>query len=105
VHRIELDRTVPIGFAARIDSGMNPILILTLASHYMYPSAQRLFTSNPLASLRTAFSTMSARTLDINTKLTFHNGHTMPQLGFGVYKSERGVCEKSIATALEAGYR
>jgi diketogulonate reductase-like aldo/keto reductase len=48
---------------------------------------------------------MSAQKLDINTKLTFHNGHTMPQLGFGVYKSERGVCEKSIATALEAGYR
>ncbi|GHJ86792.1 hypothetical protein NliqN6_3194 [Naganishia liquefaciens] len=48
---------------------------------------------------------MSAQKLSIETKLTFHNGNTMPQLGFGVYKSERGVCEKSIATALEAGYR
>ena len=54
---------------------------------------------------RRLYSVMSAQKLSLQTKLSFHNGHTMPQLGFGVYKSERGVCEKSIATALEAGYR
>lgn len=54
---------------------------------------------------RRSYSIMSAQKLSLQTKLSSHNGHTMPQLGFGVYKSERGVCEKSIATALEAGYR
>ncbi|KAJ9119567.1 hypothetical protein QFC22_003276 [Naganishia vaughanmartiniae] len=48
---------------------------------------------------------MSSPKLTLDTKLTFHNGDTMPQLGFGVYKSERDICEKSIATALDAGYR
>ncbi len=66
---------------------------------------------------------MSAE-LSIKSVFKLHTGNSMPKLGFGahnvayslpleslnwysagVYKSERHVCENSIATAIECGYR
>lgn len=37
--------------------------------------------------------------------LTFHDGHRIPQLGYGVYKVESDVAADVTARAFEAGYR
>lgn len=37
--------------------------------------------------------------------LTFHDGHRIPQLGYGVYKVEPDVAADVTARAFEAGYR
>jgi 2,5-diketo-D-gluconate reductase A len=37
--------------------------------------------------------------------LTFHDGNTIPQLGYGVWQVEDDVAEKVVAQAFEAGYR
>ncbi|WP_226345991.1 aldo/keto reductase [Agilicoccus flavus] len=37
--------------------------------------------------------------------LTFHDGHTIPQLGYGVWQVEDDVAEKVVGLALDAGYR
>lgn len=37
--------------------------------------------------------------------LSFNDGNTIPQLGYGVYKVENDVAEKTVAQALEVGYR
>jgi len=44
---------------------------------------------------------------ELTLKSTFklHTGRTMPILGFGVWDSPRTVTAKSIATAIEVGYR
>ncbi|MCI9890046.1 aldo/keto reductase [Micrococcales bacterium 31B] len=36
---------------------------------------------------------------------TLNDGHTMPQVGYGVWQVEDAVAEKTVAQALEAGYR
>jgi len=38
-------------------------------------------------------------------RLTFNNGVTVPQLGFGVYKVDAADTERVVSEALEAGYR
>ena len=38
-------------------------------------------------------------------ELTFSNGDTMPALGLGTWKSEKGEVGKAVLTAIEAGYR
>lgn len=37
--------------------------------------------------------------------LSFNDGNTIPQLGFGVYQVEDAVAEKTVDEALEVGYR
>jgi 2,5-diketo-D-gluconate reductase A len=37
--------------------------------------------------------------------LPFHDGHTIPQLGFGVFRVEPGQTERIVTDALEVGYR
>ncbi|WP_447950002.1 aldo/keto reductase [Microbacterium aurum] len=37
--------------------------------------------------------------------LTLNDGHTIPQLGFGVFKVDPAETERIVADALEAGYR
>ncbi|WP_066287012.1 aldo/keto reductase [Arthrobacter sp. B6] len=37
--------------------------------------------------------------------LTFNDGHTIPQLGYGVWQVEDGVAEKVVRQAFEAGFR
>jgi 2,5-diketo-D-gluconate reductase A len=37
--------------------------------------------------------------------LPFHDGHRIPQLGFGVYRVDPGQAERVVTDALEAGYR
>lgn len=37
--------------------------------------------------------------------VTFHDGHTIPQLGYGVWQVEDDVAERVVGQALEAGYR
>ncbi|WP_415856701.1 aldo/keto reductase [Sinomonas sp. G460-2] len=37
--------------------------------------------------------------------LTFHDGHTIPQLGYGVWQVEDDVAERVVGEAFEAGYR
>ncbi|MFI6574207.1 aldo/keto reductase [Nocardiopsis sp. NPDC050513] len=37
--------------------------------------------------------------------VTLNDGHTMPQLGFGVWQVSDDDAQKAVATALEAGYR
>src|SRR4029453_14889903 len=37
--------------------------------------------------------------------LTFNDGNTIPQLGYGVWQVEDGVAEKVVRQAFEAGYR
>ncbi|KAI0177396.1 NADP-dependent oxidoreductase domain-containing protein [Pestalotiopsis sp. NC0098] len=41
----------------------------------------------------------------ITDTLALSNSQTIPQLGFGVYKSPPEVCEQSCLAALECGYR
>ncbi len=44
--------------------------------------------------------------LSIDSKVKLNDGHTIPQLGFGVWQVRSGrTCEVAVATALEAGYR
>ena len=44
--------------------------------------------------------------LTIETKLTFNDGHLIPQLGLGVWQIRAGkTCETAVLAALEAGYR
>ena len=38
-------------------------------------------------------------------RLTFNDGNTIPQLGYGVWQVENEVAEKVVGLALEAGYR
>lgn len=38
-------------------------------------------------------------------KLTFNDGRTIPQLGYGVWKVKDDVAEKVVSLAFEAGYR
>lgn len=37
--------------------------------------------------------------------LTFHDGHTIPQLGYGVWQVEDDVAHRVVGLALDAGYR
>jgi 2,5-diketo-D-gluconate reductase A len=37
--------------------------------------------------------------------ITLNDGHTIPQLGFGVFKVDPGETERIVSDALEAGYR
>lgn len=37
--------------------------------------------------------------------LTLNDGHTIPQLGYGVFKVDPGETERLVSTALEVGYR
>ena len=42
----------------------------------------------------------------IDTKITLNDGHTVPQLGLGVWQTRAGKsCETAVLAALEAGYR
>src|SRR5262245_27551989 len=44
--------------------------------------------------------------LTMETKLTLNDGHSIPQLGLGVWQSRAGAtCEAAVLAALEAGYR
>jgi diketogulonate reductase-like aldo/keto reductase len=44
--------------------------------------------------------------LTIETKLTLNDGHSIPQLGLGVWQTRAGAtCEAAVLAALEAGYR
>lgn len=40
-----------------------------------------------------------------NQKLQLHDGHSIPQLGFGVWQVESDVAEDVVAKALQVGYR
>ncbi len=44
-------------------------------------------------------------TIDAVPRITLNDGHTIPQLGLGVYKVADDEAERTVATALEAGYR
>ncbi len=37
--------------------------------------------------------------------IELNDGHTIPQLGFGVWKAAEGECYKAVRVALETGYR
>ncbi len=37
--------------------------------------------------------------------LTFHDGHTMPQLGFGIWQVDKDGAAEVVRSALEVGYR
>lgn len=39
------------------------------------------------------------------TSITFHDGHTIPQIGLGVWRTEPKVAPDAVKAALEAGYR
>ena len=44
--------------------------------------------------------------LTINSKIILNDGHSIPQLGFGVWQIRSGRrCEAAVLAALEAGYR
>ncbi len=43
--------------------------------------------------------------MNIATRLPLHDGHSIPQLGFGLYKVEDADAPDVIAAAIEAGYR
>ncbi len=44
-------------------------------------------------------------TLDAVPRIRLNDGNTIPQLGLGVYKVDDDEAERSVAAALEAGYR
>lgn len=44
-------------------------------------------------------------TLDAVPRIRLNDGNTIPQLGLGVYKVDDDEAERTVATALEAGYR
>lgn len=39
------------------------------------------------------------------SQLKLHDGHVIPQLGFGVWKAAEGNCYRAVRTALDCGYR
>ena len=44
--------------------------------------------------------------LTIETRLALNDGHSIPQLGLGVWQTRQGAtCEAAVLAALEAGYR
>lgn len=43
--------------------------------------------------------------MQTSPRLTFHDGHSIPQLGYGVYQVEDDVAEEVTGIAFEAGYR
>ena len=44
--------------------------------------------------------------LNIRTRIKLNDGHTIPQLGLGVFQlEESGSCERAVSAALEAGIR
>ena len=43
--------------------------------------------------------------MSVSPSITFHDGHTIPQLGFGVWQVEDAVAERAVGQALAAGYR
>jgi diketogulonate reductase-like aldo/keto reductase len=43
--------------------------------------------------------------LTIETKLTLNDGHSIPQLGLGVWQTRGATCEAAVLAALETGYR
>ena len=43
--------------------------------------------------------------MTLSPTLTFNDGHTIPQLGYGVWQVEDGVAEKVVRQAFEAGFR
>jgi diketogulonate reductase-like aldo/keto reductase len=38
-------------------------------------------------------------------EIKLNSGHTIPNLGFGVWKAPRGECQRAVLTALQVGYR
>ncbi|KAL8647834.1 MAG: hypothetical protein Q9210_005323 [Variospora velana] len=53
-----------------------------------------------------ATDTMASAKLTLQSTLPILNSpHTMPRLGFGIYRSPRDVCVASCLTALRSGYR
>ena len=44
-------------------------------------------------------------TLDAVPRIRLNDGNTIPQLGLGVYKVDDDEAERTVATALQAGYR
>ena len=38
-------------------------------------------------------------------EITLNDGHTIPQLGYGVFKVDPAETERLVSTALEVGYR
>ena len=44
--------------------------------------------------------------LNLNTRISLNDGHSIPQLGLGVFQIEdAAACERAVAAALECGYR
>ncbi len=43
--------------------------------------------------------------MTLSPELTFNDGHTIPQLGYGVWQVEDDVAEKVVVQAFDAGYR
>jgi 2,5-diketo-D-gluconate reductase A len=43
--------------------------------------------------------------MTLSPTLTFNDGNTIPQLGYGVWQVEDGVAEKVVRQAFEAGFR
>ena len=43
--------------------------------------------------------------MSVSPSITFHDGHTIPQLGVGVWQVEDAVAERAVGQALAAGYR
>lgn len=48
---------------------------------------------------------MSSTKFSLQSTYPLGDGVEMPVLGFGVYKSPEDVTERSVMTALKAGYR
>ena len=43
--------------------------------------------------------------MTFSPELTFNDGNTIPQLGYGVWQVEDDVAEKAVVQAFEAGFR
>jgi hypothetical protein len=43
--------------------------------------------------------------LNLSTSLKLNSGHSIPQLGFGVYQTPVDEAETAVKQALDAGYR
>lgn len=41
----------------------------------------------------------------MSASIRLNDGHSIPQLGFGVWKAAEGECYKAVRTALDTGYR
>lgn len=49
---------------------------------------------------------MASENLSIESRLTFHDGYSIPCFGLGVYQAKTGrETEESVYNALKAGYR